>query len=212
MSDWDTLKASVLNLLGDSSGQRYSDAMLEQAALQALRLYSSTLPQLCFLEIEVPDPVDEVTLAEAAGLSAVISASWFTAAENARPVPAAFTWSWSSGTPYLRFTQMQSGRLRIVYSASQTLEGLMDAAATSVPPVHFNLLAWTAAGYAMQLRADIVREAYGAKSSEAVTIAAAAEKMILHSHQQLDSLRYNQVLSPEWSAPGWQLETIAGGA
>lgn len=211
MSDWDTLKIRVLKLLGDSTGQRYTDAMLEQTALQAMRLYSSTLPQLCFLEIEVTEPVDEVTLEDAAGLSAVMSACWYTAAENVRLVSAAFTWSWSSGTPYLRFTQAQSGRLRIVYSASHTLAGLLDAAATTVPPVHFDLLAWTAAGYAMQLRADIVREAYGAKSSEAMNIAAAAEKMILHSKQQLDSLRYNQVLSPEWSAPGWQLETIAGG-
>ncbi|HQP09691.1 MAG TPA: hypothetical protein PLY85_11800, partial [Anaerolineaceae bacterium] len=74
MSDWDTLKTRVLNLLGDSAGVRYSDAMLEQAALQAVRLYSGTLPQLCFLEIEVPEPVDEVTLEEAEVLNAVISA------------------------------------------------------------------------------------------------------------------------------------------
>ena len=212
MSDWDTLKTRVLNLLADSTGSRYSGAMLEQAALQAIRLYSGTLPQLCFLEIEVPEPVDEVTLEEAEGLSAVISASWYIGAGNTRPVLAAFTWNWSAGVPYLRFPQAQSGRLRLVYSAGHTLEGLLGAAATSVPPVHFDLLAWTAAGYAMQLRADVVREAYGAKCSEAVNISAAAEKMILHSRQQLDSLRYNQVLSPEWSAPGWQLETLAGGA
>jgi hypothetical protein len=211
MSDWDTLKTRVLNLLGDSTGARYSDAMLEQAALQSVRLYSSTLPQLCFLEIEVPEPADEVTLGDAAGLSAVISASWYTA-ENTRPVPAAFTWSWSSGTPYLRFLEAQSGRLRVVYSAGHTLAGLLGAGSTTVPPVHLDLLAWTAAGYAMQLRADVVREAYGAKSSEAMNIAVSAEKMILHSKQQLDSLRYNQVLSPEWSSPGWQLETLAGGA
>jgi hypothetical protein len=212
MSDWDTLKTRVLNLLGDSAGVRYSDAMLEQAALQAVRLYSGTLPQLCFLEIEVPEPVDEVTLEEAEGLSAVISASWYIGAGNTRPVPAAFTWNWSAGVPYLHFPQAQSGRLRLVYSAGHTLAGLLGAEATTLPPVHFDLLSWTAAGYAMQLRADAVREAYGAKSSEAVTISAAAEKMILHSRQQLDSLRYNQVLSPEWSAPGWQLETAAGGA
>lgn len=210
MSDWDTLKTRILKLLGDSAGARYSDAMLEQAALQAIRLYSSTLPQLCLLEIEVPEPADEVTLEDAVGLSAVISACWYTA-DNSRPVPAAFTWSWSGGIAYLRFTQVQSGRLRLVYSASHTLSGLLDAASTTVPPVHHGLLAWTAAGYAMQLRADFVREAYGAKSSEAKAIAAAADKMILHSKQQLDSLRYNQVLSPEWSSPGWQLEALAGG-
>jgi len=210
MSDWDTLKISVLKLLGDSTGVRYSDAMLEQAALQAMRLYSSTLPQLCLLEIEVPEPADEVTLEDAVGLSAVISTCWYTA-ENTRPVSAAFTWSWSSGMPYLRFTLAQSGWLRVIYSAGHALAGLLGAAATTVPPVHLDLLAWTVAGYAMQLRADIVREAYGAKSSEAKTIAAAAEKMILHSKQQLDSLRYNQVLSPEWSVPGWQLEMLAGG-
>lgn len=211
MSDWDTLKTRVLNLLGDSGGARYSDVLLEQAALQAVSLYSSTLPQLCFLEVEVTEPVDEVTLEDAVGLSAVMSASWC-CAENTRPVPEAFTWSLSSGTPYLRFTQAQSGWLRVVYSAGHTLAGLLDAESTTVPPVHFDLLAWTAAGYAMQLRADAVREAYGAKSSEAVNISAAAEKMILHNRQQLDSLRYNQVLSPEWSSPGWQLETLAGGA
>ena len=52
----------------------------------------------------------------------------------------------------------------------------------------------------------------GVTPSKRGTYAGLAEKMILHSRQQLDSLRYNQVLSPEWSAPGWQLETLAGGA
>jgi hypothetical protein len=60
------------------------------------------------------------------------------------------------------------------------------------------------------IRAEVLREAYGQKSSEAQSIQNSAEKMLQQSQQQLDSLRYSQSISPEWGEKGWEVEALAG--
>ncbi len=211
MSDWDTIKSRVVELLGDSDGSRYSDAVLEQAALQAIRMYTGVLPQIKSLLIEISTETDEITLEDAVGLVAVISVCWSSlGTEPVSTNSTAFTWSWADGIPYIRFPGMVCGTLRVIFSASHTLAGLCEETVTTVPDVHHSLLAWVTAGYALQSRAESIREAYGQKSSEAVSMQQSAEKMLLHSQQQLDSLRYNQSISPEWGSRGWELEALVG--
>ncbi len=210
MSDWENIRTRMLELVGDSDGVRYTDSMLEQSALQAIRLYSNALPQLCQLLVEIPIAQDEIILEDAAGLNAVISVCWCSGSSSNPPYTTAFTWSWANGIPVVRFPQTICGTLRVIYSASHTLEGVLEAEMTTVPLAHHDMLVWSGAGYAMQLRADVLREAYGQKSSESQSIANAAEKMILQSTQQLDSLRYNQCISPEWGGAGWELEALVG--
>ncbi len=211
MSDWDLLRVRILELVGDPSGSRYTNSLLVQAGMQALRLYSNTLPQLKMLTEELTIETDEVVLSRAENLMSVISVGIYATNKSvAHPSSIAFTWSWANGLPFVRFPQPLIGTLRVIFTTSHSLAGLGDATVSTVPSVHHSLFSRLAAACAMQIRAEALREAYGQKSSEAQSIQNSAEKMLQQSQQQLDSLRYNQSISPEWGEKGWELETLAG--
>jgi hypothetical protein len=211
MSDWDLLRVQILELVGDPSGSRYTNTLLVQAGIQAMRLYNNALPQIMILTEAIIAETDEVVLDEAQNLMSVIHVGIQTAGSNGLHVSSiAFTWSWANGLPFVRFPQPITGTLRVIYTASHNLAGLGDATVTTVPSVHHSLFSRLAAACAMQMRAELLREAYGQKSSEAQNIQNSSEKMLQQSQQQLDSLRYNQSISPEWGEKGWEVEAFAG--
>jgi hypothetical protein len=130
MSDWDILRVRILELVGDPSGSRYKDSLLVQAGMQALRLYSNTLPQLMILKEVITSETDEIVLGEAENLMSVISVGL--QAVNSKGVQSssvAFTWSWANGLPFIRFPSPVAGTLRVIYTTGQSIEGLGD-----IPP------------------------------------------------------------------------------
>ncbi len=168
MSDWESLLVQILELVGDSSGSRYSANLLSQAGLQALRLYSNALPQLKILTETIIMETDEVMLDEAQNLISVINVGIQTNGSYGLHVSSiAFTWSWVNGLPFVRFPLPVTGTLRVIYTASHNLAGLGGATLSTIPSVHYSLFNRLAAACAMQIRAELLREAYGQKSNEA---------------------------------------------
>jgi hypothetical protein len=211
MSDWDLLRVQILELVGDPTGSRYSANLLSQAGIQALRLYSNALPLLKILTETIITETDEVVLDEALNLMSVINVGiQTTGSHGMHGSSIAFTWSWANGLPFIRFPQPITGTLRVIYTASHSLAGLGTDTVSTVPRVHYSLLNRLAAACAMQMRAEVLREAYGQKSSEAQSIQNSAEKMLQQSQQQLDALRYSQSISPQWEEKGWEMEALTG--
>lgn len=148
------LRGRVRAALADTNGLAWKDEMLDESLREALDMLSMSLPRTVSAAFTAQAGL-EVELAGTAGLLDVLEV-WRTDGEP-RAVKG-WILAWHANLPRLRLSAREGAlrageRLKVVYTALHTLEGLNGAAQTSLHPRYESLLVSGAAGYAVERRA-----------------------------------------------------------
>ena len=168
-----TLKTRVSQVLDDPGGVRFGSEMLEEAIRLALETLNIKLPRLERAEITVVASGRDQTLPDLEDMLYLVSLTLNLGQNSVRELEpeSEFSYLFRSGQPAIHFSGRlvpQAGdTLSVTYAARHTLEGLDEAAASTVPLAYFGALINGAAGHACLLRAARLAEAYGARPAEA---------------------------------------------
>jgi len=157
MSDLDTLRDQVEDLLKDAGNALWSEGELEQALRLALAEWSALLPARAVATLDAVDGQREVDLSNISGLLGVVEV-WYPYdafdVHYRRPRPVRWRML-DDATLYLDVEDEPDARygVRIFYDCTHTLQGLDDATVTSLAAPDRAALVLGAAGYAALARA-----------------------------------------------------------
>jgi hypothetical protein len=171
MTDFTDLKTRVLEYLGDPSGLRYSDALLTEAFREALKYFDDFYPQVKTDTITL-DTVDREVeldlLVNCRRILSVVSAT-NTADHRVEQSPPYYTY-FKDAIPYLKFLGTYNPKVGdqfiITYTTTHWIDGLDDAAQTTIPYNHRALFVRGAGAIAKQIHFTGVNFEYGGRSSE----------------------------------------------
>jgi hypothetical protein len=164
-----TLRARVQQFLSDAGAVAYTTAALDEAIRQALAEYSEVAPRQVDTVLTLPAAGREIALNALDELIAVLAVSWpYDSTTEVWPPSevSGFSLQFDDGQPLLTLTSFTGNQpqaddeLRIWYATPQHLDGLDDAAGTTVPLAHESWLVLGAAGYAAIARAGDVTSRY----------------------------------------------------
>ena len=166
MTNLESMKARLLESLGDPGGARYHDALLVEALRLALEEYSRALPQLKETPITVTIAGGRQQIGGIERLLAVIEVLYpYDPADPIEHLPADPWYAYNTdGSHWLMFGAVspQVGeRFCLRYAAGHTLAGLDGAESTTLLPADEGLLAQGASGHAAVMRSAGMLQVYG---------------------------------------------------
>ena len=196
------LKTRVQMRLGDPSGMRFSDVLVEQAVRQTLDAYSLALPRHleCETQVTVDGAVQEVPTT--GGVLNVIRVEYpagFDRPDVWMVTSAAGLTLTFGGRP---FPQMGS-RLRVEYTAAHALAGLNGEEDSTVNPAHEQLLSEGAAAAACLLRAAVLAEIPNRRAEELEHLTAQGREGWLGYMGVLAAIRRTACPAQPLPAAGW---------
>jgi hypothetical protein len=168
-----TLTTRLLLILGDTSANRFTSTITEEAWKLALAEYSYAVPNIQTKTFTVAAAGREQTLPVEPegeedvfpGLIAITEVlfPWMGDLEEQDPHQR-FYFYFTDGEPVLYIggprVPAVGDQLRITYASSHTLDDLADADACTVPSHDFEMLLLGAAGHAARLRTSIYSESF----------------------------------------------------
>ncbi len=205
----------ILAALVDAGGAIYTTATVDEALRHALSEYS----QVCPLEMEtvltLPGAGREIDLSSLTGLLSVSMVWWpFDSTAEAWPpnqVKGFRIW-WDDTNPVLFLMDLAGGEpqtsdeLRAWYTASQTIQNLDSAAATTVRTDHESLLVLGASAYAALARAEDLVETAGTDLYQVGLLGSWGVRKQRDFQAQLDRLRASEARrGPAWGH-GWSVD------
>jgi hypothetical protein len=213
MTELAGLRTRILQVLGDTSGVRYAEGLLDESLRQALHEYSLAWPQVKTAALTVTVAGREQSLASLTGFQTVLEVIYPYDASDDDPDPTGqFYCYWLQGVPMLQLTGRQvpavGEKIRVTYSALHTIKDLDSATVTSVRTDHENLLVTGAAGQAATTRSATVVEGYTNKSSSGPLLEWGSQKLMAF-RSGLATLR-QQTAPPRpftgWPDRGWAMD------
>lgn len=197
-------KNQMLTILGDLTGRRYTDAMLEMGLREALGTYRAFCPRketilapilerdgisLCLNPIK---PGVEIVTARIEngkwlnfGTYQTDRRLYLNCYDYSDPLPEAGT------------------RLLLELNLPHTVADLDDASGTTVPETHTLIVCSGAAGHAMRIRARSVTEVFGKRPEDRAALMDQADQMITEYFNQLSRLQpaaYDPLPRGGWDA------------
>lgn len=193
------LRERVRVALADTNGLAWKDEMLDESLREALDMLSLALPRTVSAEFEALAGL-ELELAGTAGLLDVVEV-WRMQGEW-RPVRG-WILAWHANLPRLRLSaregELRAGeRLKVVYTALHTLEGLAGATETSLHARHESLLVAGAAGYAVERRACLAIAGYHKEPKESVALLQWSVTQLRGFENDLRRLRPRGLAFAQW--------------
>ncbi len=190
------LRERVRAALADSSGLAWKDALLDEALHEALDMLSLALPRTVSVEIEA-EAGREVALSGLAGLLDVLEV-WRMDGDW-QPVRG-WVLAWHANLPRLRLgvTLRAGERLRVVYAALHTLEGLDGAVETTLGSRYASLLVNGAAGYAVERRACQAIAGYPKEPKESVALLKWSVAQLRGFENDLRRMRPRSLMFAQW--------------
>lgn len=193
------LRGRVRAALADTNGLAWSDEMLDESLREALDMLSMSLPRTVSVELVALEGL-EVELAGVLGLIDVLEV-W-----RMDGVPRRVQgWivAWHANLPRLRLSAregvLRAGeRVKVVYTALHTLEGLNGATETSLHPRHASLLVAGAAGYAVERRACMAIAGYHQEPKESVALLQWSVTQLRGFENDLRRLRPRGLAFAQW--------------
>jgi hypothetical protein len=207
-------QAAMLVHLGDAAGERFCEALLEEALRQALGEYSRASPRLMSGTLTLTGAGQIQQLAALSGVQEVVELvfPYDLAATVYRPYTQPWHFFWRDDQPMLWLggrPAPQAGQvLHVLYTAAHTIAGLDGAETTTLPPEHQVSISSGAAALAANGRALRLVEAHGSRTDEAGKWLACAAPLMQRFHAFLDGLRHTgRVRPPVWQQnAGWRLD------
>lgn len=166
------IKTRISQVLEDPDGTRFGSALLDEALRLALAALDQRLPRILSSEITLSAGGRDQAVAGLSGCLYLVSLYLKHENSSMRELEAEgdFSYQFADGQLLLHFSGRrypQSGDvLRVTYAASNQVQGLDGAAATTLPPAYESALVNGAAGHACLLRAARLAEAYGTRPDE----------------------------------------------
>lgn len=203
------LKTRVRLLLEDSDARRFSDTLLEAALRLALDEIDGQLPCISSTDFTALSSSRDQALTGLTGCRYLINVTWLAAGVHARELEPAtqFTYLLKEGSPTLHFTGSaypQAGDvLTLRYAAGYTIEGLEEAALTTLPGTCESALVNGTAGHACHLRAGSLVERPGTKTGEVNRLVEIGRLWLNNFERTLNGLK---VLQDFGFPPGFALD------
>ncbi|HEY9088902.1 MAG TPA: hypothetical protein VIO36_12090 [Anaerolineaceae bacterium] len=190
------MRARVRAALADSNGLVWKDELIDASLREALDMLSLALPRKRSVELDAPAGA-EIELVGLPGLLDVLEV--WRAATDWLPVKG---WAllWHGNLPRLRLYPRAAAntRLRVVYAALHTLEGLDGALETSLEDQHVALLVNGAAGFAVERRACMAIAGYQKEPKESVALLQWSVTQLRGFENDLRRLRPRTLALAEW--------------
>ncbi len=211
-----TLRARVQQFLSDTGATAYTTAAIDEAIRQALAEYSEVLPRQLDTVITVPTAGREIALSALTDLVAVTDVYWPYHSHEPEVWPpnlvAGFALSWDDGQPLLTLTcktgsQPQANdELRLWYTTPQHLDGLDDAAGTTILVAHESWLVIGAAGYAEVPRAGDISATYTETARTQANLEAWGQMRLAQFRSKLAQLAITGAQRGQPFGAGWKLD------
>lgn len=163
-------RSSILQFLGDTSGDRYSTGILDEALRQALNKYSNAWPQVKEADITVATAGRDQSLSACTGIVAVLDLVYPYVSTNKehQTFEHAFYQFRKAGVPMISILgsaiPQVSQHFRVRYTVPHTIENLDSAAATTVE--HDNVLVIGGSAFSALIRSGLTAEAQGSWASD----------------------------------------------
>jgi hypothetical protein len=197
----------IAEVVGDPSRARYSDAVIEEGLRLALEEYSKVSPQILETSVTVDSPGRDQVVLLNGGLW--ILSVLFPVTDASAPEVESYYAYQRGGNQWLRIgspaPEPSAGDvITVLYGAAHTVAELDAAHETTVPLADFGLLVQGGAGHAMSIRADSIIEAYGKRTTQDDTFAAARRRLD-DFRRRLRSRRGAEQPANPWTG-GWRLD------
>jgi hypothetical protein len=171
MTDFTDLKARVLEYLGDSAGNRYTDAVLMEAFREALKYFDDFYPQVKVDTITLDSTDREVELDLLVNCRRIISVvSPPDSIDHRKEFSPPYYTYFKQAIPHLKFlgtyNPQVGDQFLVTYVTSHWIDGLDDAEQTSIPYEQRALFVRGAGSIAKQMHANSVNFEYGGRSTE----------------------------------------------
>jgi hypothetical protein len=209
-------RGRIRQVLADENAVRYDDNTVDEALRLALAEYNPYFPNITCAEMAVDSSGRELSLAGLPGLLDVIEVIYPIPDAQHLPLPMDCFWvSWTDGAVVLylggTYEPQVGDRLRLVYSAANTVTGLDAASLTSVRSDHEGLLVIGAAGHAAVIRAGGISESYGSQAAEHGQLLEWGSTRLSYFHNLLKELRApaHRYQGP-LPAAGWRIDRWDG--
>jgi len=210
-----TLRARVQQCLSDVSATAYTTGALDEAIRQALAEYSEVFPRQVDTVLTLPAAGREIALDSLADLVDVVAVYWpYDSTTDAWPpnLVQGFALTWDDGQPLLVLTSDQGlqplagDELRLWYTTPQHLDGLDDAAGTTLLATHEAWLVIGAAGYAALQRAGDVASTYTQSPKLQANLEAWAQARLAQFRARLAAFSNAAASRGQPFGPGWKLD------
>lgn len=216
MTPIDDYRSRILTILGDSTGSRYSQTQVDEALRSALDEYSTACPANARASFTVVIPGKRQTISGLSHFQFFIEVQW--PADPDPEVNRVKTWrsGFVDGVPQIQFSQErpQAGDvINLVFAAGHTIDGLDEAAVTTVPPVHESLLALGAAAHAAVARSTQISEQLTSRVSNATQLLTWGNDRLAEFRTILTTLalvKTNQASPGGWTLDYWDRQLPDG--
>ncbi len=210
MTKLTSLAARVRLLLNDPDAARFPEALLTSAIRQALEWIDTCVPQVLVAETTIETGGRNQLLSSLSGCLYLVKLV-IPAPDTARELEpdTNFTYQMDAGVPALHFSgeyiPAAGTTLRVHYTSAYTIEGLDEAASTSLPELCEPALVNGAAGCAYALRSACLMESYGTRAEDASRLMETSRVFMEHFDQMLKGLTLLQEFGypPGFALDAW---------
>lgn len=184
-------RADMLVILGDASGRRYSESMMDMGLREALTHYRSYYPKKETISQKILDNEGGGMLVLPGFLDPEIeiltvrseNGDWINFSEYRNDRNVYLQLPFSADVPAV------GSMLWLELSCPHTIKGLDDRKQTTVPDGHALTVCKGAAGFAMRMRARSVTEVFGKRPEDREALAAQAEVLISDFERELNRIQ-----------------------
>lgn len=208
-------RTRIRALLVDTLGTIFTDSIVDEALSQALGEYNEALPLEMETVIDLPGDGREIALNGLPGLRRVIDVYWpFDSANESWPPNRVkgFTTYWDDTQPVLYLDNIEGDEpqlddeLRLWYTTSHTIDGLLTATETTIPGEHETLLVGGAAGHAAMARGVDLIEVASADLYGTGLLLTWAQRKLKEFRDALEKIKRSRARAGLPFGSGWRLD------
>jgi len=190
MKTVENYRADMLTILGDATGRRYSESMLDMGLREALKVYGVYCPRKDLIKqrvVSVDDTTVELPGFLYAGMEILTvrndSGDWFD-----------FSAYYTPDRIYLNLYRAVrwpavGDMLTMEVSGPHTVKGMDGQTVTTVPDAHSLAVASGAAGYSMRIRARSVTEVFGKRPEDREALVSQADALVANFERELGCIQ-----------------------
>lgn len=179
-------RADVLTILGDATGRRYSESILDVGLRKALSTYGDFFPRKELVRASVTEVEND-----GAVVPWMFGADTDVLSVKYRGEYCPFSAYKEPGRLILNMPEMPAAgeMLEITVRVPHTIKGLDEKTQTTVPDAHCMILSTGAAGHAMHIRARSVTEVFGKRPEDREALTSQAEALLSEFWRELSGIQ-----------------------
>jgi hypothetical protein len=208
-------RTRIRDVLVDTAGAIYTDAIVDEALRQALGEYTQALPLERETVITLPGDSREIALDSLTGLINVTDVYWpFDSLSEPWPPNRVRGWYvyWDDAQPVLYLNNIEGDEpqlddeLRLWFTIPQYIEDLDGGSMTTLPNQHLDLLVTGAAGYAALSRGVDLTETSTADLYATGLQLVWAQRQLKTFRDSLEKIKRAKARSGQPFTQGWKLD------